>query len=190
MRTLSGLQRGGMAGGVVVPSCIQGAGRAEAGIPQCWSGRHASRTWVNRATSGRSAEMPLGNGSREYVVEANALIARWVMLMLIAVAFEACFLMEHPGSTVVDYHPAMRAMSLLREMRLIATAPPPPPNLPPSTPVWESPGNLQPGSLGCSGVHACGPVWLLLGHCEHARSSASSSMTASRRSWVLSAPLP
>jgi hypothetical protein len=77
---------------------------------------------MNRATAGRSELTPLGNLSREYVNEQNVLVARWVVLMLVAVAYHAAFLMEHPGSTIVHLHPAMHAMAVLREPRLL---PPP-----------------------------------------------------------------
>lgn len=71
--------------------------------------------WCNRGTSMRSRQAPLGNGELSSVASANTLVSRFALLVLLAVARGAFWLVEQPGSSLMEWHPriaAVRAMGL------------------------------------------------------------------------------
>ena len=57
-----------------------------------------------RYSSGRSSTNPNGDLIAEKVVEANLLVARWVLIVLVVVAKGAHFVFEQPNSTLMDRH--------------------------------------------------------------------------------------
>ena len=57
--------------------------------------------FLNRGTSGRSAENPLGNMSRKYVRLNNMLVSRMILLILVGIVIGVHFLLEQPLTTLM-----------------------------------------------------------------------------------------
>jgi hypothetical protein len=87
-----------------------------------WGGVPCS-TWVyiSRGTSGRSAWQPMGNTTMPCVRAANLVTARFAALVLLAVARGAQWLVEQPGSSVMDLHDRFKAIKSLGECGLLPT---------------------------------------------------------------------
>ena len=68
----------------------------------------SSWTWMNRGTNKRSRESPLGDTRLQYIREANVMVARCVMLALLAASLGHLFMVEQPSSLVMDAHPAFK----------------------------------------------------------------------------------
>ncbi len=66
-----------------------------------WIGTQCSTwVWINRKTSGRSKENPLGNTTHRSVVEGNELNARVALLCAIAYATSVTWVIEQPASSL------------------------------------------------------------------------------------------
>ena len=87
-----------------------------------WGGVPCS-TWVyiSRGTSGRSAAQPMGNTRMACVRAANLVTARFAALVLVAVARGAQWLVEQPGSSVMDLHDRFKAIKSLGDSGCLPT---------------------------------------------------------------------
>ena len=71
-----------------------------------WGGLPCSTwVWINRGTSQRSRSNPLGNRSIPSVASANELVSRFSLLVLLAVARGAAWLVEQPSTSLLPLHP-------------------------------------------------------------------------------------
>ncbi|CAK8994457.1 unnamed protein product [Durusdinium trenchii] len=70
-----------------------------------------SWVWINSATHGRKKSRIFGNHRLQYVADATAITARFVLLGLIAIARDAFFLAEQPSSSVMPSFPYMVHMA-------------------------------------------------------------------------------
>ena len=59
----------------------------------------------SRAVSGRSIIFPHGNEGVQFVKTGNLLLARTVMLLLLAASRGCRYLLEQPGSSCLPVHP-------------------------------------------------------------------------------------
>ena len=66
-----------------------------------WAPPCGSWVFLNRCTSGRSAENPLGNMSRKYVRLNNMLVSRMILLILVGIVIGVHFLLEQPLTTLM-----------------------------------------------------------------------------------------
>ena len=72
-----------------------------------WSAPPCS-TWVfmNRGTSKRTKDDPLGDQSKKSVANANTQVSRVCLLCMVAILLHNCFIMaEQPASSLFEYHP-------------------------------------------------------------------------------------
>lgn len=74
-----------------------------------WGGVPCS-SWVflNRHTSKRSREAPLGDEGQPSVRRANLLVTRWTLLVLLAVSRGCLWLAEQPMSSLMPEHPRLK----------------------------------------------------------------------------------
>ena len=74
-----------------------------------WGGVPCS-SWVflNRHTSKRSREAPLGDEGQPSVCRANLLVTRWTLLVLLAVSRGCLWLAEQPMSSLMLEHPRLK----------------------------------------------------------------------------------
>ena len=79
----------------------------------------SSWVWVNRGTSKRSREHPLGDTSLAYICQANQMVSRVIMICLVATARGHTFVIEQPSSSVMDSHPKFAFMMKLAEHGLL-----------------------------------------------------------------------
>jgi hypothetical protein len=71
-----------------------------------WAGIPCSTfVWINRGTSKRSRECPLGCVDAPSAHAANVMTSRWCLLVLLTVARQACWLVEQPASSLLPCHP-------------------------------------------------------------------------------------
>jgi hypothetical protein len=79
-----------------------------------WGGVPCS-SWVflNRGTSGRSRDKPLGNDWQASVRSSNLIVTRFVLLCLLAVARGAVWLAEQPMSSLMLHHPRLQEVQRL-----------------------------------------------------------------------------
>ena len=73
-----------------------------------WGPPCSSWVFINRWTSGRTAQNPLGNEARRYVRDANTMTSRMVVLLLVSVILGQHFLLEQPLTTILHLHYRMR----------------------------------------------------------------------------------
>jgi hypothetical protein len=79
-----------------------------------WGGVPCSSwVWVNRATSRRTQNCPLGNPKEPSVRRANLLVVRWTLLVLLAVSRGCLWLCEQPMSSLMPEHPRLRRVQEL-----------------------------------------------------------------------------
>ena len=79
-----------------------------------WSGTPCSSwVFVNRGTSRRCADRPMGDASVPSVSTSNQIVARVCTLLLLAFARGAAWAMEQPGSSLMPQH---RRLQQLREL--------------------------------------------------------------------------
>ncbi len=83
---------------------------------QHWAPPCSSWVWVNRSTSTRSKENPLGECPRGYVLEANVFVDRMVLLLLVGLALNIHFIVEQPASSLLWLHPAWKHMQELEKL--------------------------------------------------------------------------
>jgi len=79
----------------------------------------SSWTWMNRATSGRSAVFPLGNKHVKSVAVANAMVSRQVLLLYSWTAAGHFWMLEQPCGSLLEYHP--RLQQFLKEHKVYRT---------------------------------------------------------------------
>lgn len=73
-----------------------------------WAGTPCSSwTFLNRGTSGRSSERPLGNEQVPSVRLANEIVSKVVLLLIMAACRHAAWTTEQPISSLMDRHPRM-----------------------------------------------------------------------------------
>lgn len=68
----------------------------------------SSWVWVNRSTSGRSIQRPLGDCSKDYVRLANIMVARCALVCLLLSAKGCFWLLEQPSGSLLEQHPRMQ----------------------------------------------------------------------------------
>ena len=68
---------------------------------------------MNRATSKRSSENPLGDTSLAYIRAANCMVSRTVLFCLVASARDVRFIVEQPATSVMPHHPKFAHMLAL-----------------------------------------------------------------------------
>ena len=118
-----------------------------------WGGVPCS-SWVflNRHTSKRSREAPLGDEEQPSVRRANLLVTRWTLLVLLAVSRGCVWLAEQPMSSLMPEHPRLKQVCELGQT----------PNLP--THSWHNKTQTS-KYLMCMFMPCCSIGFLrLLGH--------------------------
>ena len=80
----------------------------------------SSWVWINRSSSGRSVDCPLGDVSQRYVSDANCMVSRVVFLALLATCLNLRFLIEQPASSIMNHHPKFKHMMLLAERGVLS----------------------------------------------------------------------
>jgi hypothetical protein len=89
-----------------------------------WAGVPCSSfTWLNRGTSGRNKDNPVGNTAHECVRKGNLCSSRSVLLAMLAFSRNAWWAAENPGSScILDYPRWIHVflMSLLRKIPAVA----------------------------------------------------------------------
>ena len=63
--------------------------------------------WVSRHSTGRDMDV-MGNAESRYVASQNALVARMVFVLVLAIKRNVYFIIEQPTSTLMFEHPAMK----------------------------------------------------------------------------------
>lgn len=66
----------------------------------------SSFVWISSATTGRSANTPVGNQSKT-TLYGNLLLSRWILLCMLATCRNVYWLTEQPGSSVMRFFPRM-----------------------------------------------------------------------------------
>ncbi|CAL1133886.1 unnamed protein product [Cladocopium goreaui] len=78
--------------------------RRTAGL--CWLAPVCSTwVWINRSTSGRSRERPLGAVHLAQVANANCMVSRCCILALVCCILRIPFILEQPASSLMQFHP-------------------------------------------------------------------------------------
>jgi hypothetical protein len=73
-----------------------------------WTGTPCSSwTFLNRGTSQRSAERPLGNQQEVSVLRANEIVSKVALLCLVAACRHVAWSTEQPLSSLMDKHPRL-----------------------------------------------------------------------------------
>ena len=71
----------------------------------------SSWVWMNRHTSGRSIERPLGNVCRGYIKNANRMVSRVALLCLLLTAKGVFWILEQPKGSLLEHHPRMQLLA-------------------------------------------------------------------------------
>jgi hypothetical protein len=72
--------------------------------------------WICQGTAGRTKVFPLGNEKHACVREANIMVSRTVLLLLVLAARGTFWVLEQPKGSLMEYHP--RFQWLLRTLEL------------------------------------------------------------------------
>ncbi|CAE7261921.1 unnamed protein product [Symbiodinium sp. CCMP2592] len=74
-----------------------------------WFGIKCS-SWssMNRGTSKRCPCSSVGDPTKPSVIEANMMLERTTLLLLLATALQGCWVVEQPGSSTLEYYPCFR----------------------------------------------------------------------------------
>ena len=79
-----------------------------------WCGTPCSSwTFLNRGTSGRNAERPMGNTVVESVKHANTIVSKTVLLIMVAACRHATWTTEQPMSSLMPRHLRMQHLRRL-----------------------------------------------------------------------------
>ncbi|CAK9106189.1 unnamed protein product [Durusdinium trenchii] len=70
----------------------------------------SSFTQINRGTSGRTAENPLGREHYPSVAKANLMLVRAVLIMITVLHFQGHWMLENPLSSIIDLMPRFRKL--------------------------------------------------------------------------------
>lgn len=68
----------------------------------------SSWTWMNRGTSQRSLATPLGDMTKDYARNANAMVVRVILLCLLCMAKGVMFMLEQPRHSLMETHPCFQ----------------------------------------------------------------------------------
>ena len=84
--------------------------RCKPGATVHWATVCSSWVTVNRFTSGRSVANIYGRADRPYVAQANAMVSRMCLCILVAVALNLDWVLEQPLTSLMKQHPRMQAI--------------------------------------------------------------------------------
>ena len=88
-----------------------------------WGGIPCSSfTWLNRGTSGRNSDNPVGNTSRQCVKNGNLCCARSALLCMLAFARNSWWACENPSSSIILQFPRWKhifALALVRNIPVV-----------------------------------------------------------------------
>jgi len=88
-----------------------------------WAGAPCSTwVWMARGSTGRSKGNVLGRPGVKCVQEANMVISRLAILIMLAVARGAMWCVEQPLSSLMPDHPRMRLLSRLSQTLSFCTS--------------------------------------------------------------------
>jgi len=82
----------------------------------------SSWTWMNRGTSKRSKERPLGDESLAYIQDANRMVSRCIMIAAICICLGHVFILEQPANSLMEHHPKFRWLLDLARRGVLRTA--------------------------------------------------------------------
>lgn len=74
----------------------------------------SSYTWINRASTGRSIENPLGDTTDPRISRANVMVSRTILGLLLSSARGLFWILEQPALSIMERHPAFRLLLRLR----------------------------------------------------------------------------
>ena len=93
--------------------------RCKPGAVVHWATVCSSWVTVNRHTAGRSLAAPLGRVDRPYVRDANCMVSRMCLCILLGVALNLEWVLEQPLTSLMKEHPRMKAIRRMSDARLI-----------------------------------------------------------------------
>ncbi|CAK0875171.1 unnamed protein product [Prorocentrum cordatum] len=70
----------------------------------------SSWVWVNRNTAGRRVDRPLGDETQRYVRQANCMVERCILLILLLMSKGVFFVLEQPRGSSMRFHPRFQWM--------------------------------------------------------------------------------
>jgi len=82
---------------------LDGGGTLAAPVCSSW-------TFMNRGTSKRSVDKPLGNTRLSYIQDANVMVSRVCMLCWLAAARGLMWIIEQPSGSLMEHHPRFQDM--------------------------------------------------------------------------------
>lgn len=71
----------------------------------------SSWTWMNRHTSGRSIERPLGRPHLKYIKDANTMVSRVALMCLLLTVKGIFWVLEQPKGSLLEYHPRIQMLA-------------------------------------------------------------------------------
>lgn len=77
----------------------------------------SSWIFINRATSGRSQLLPLGDEAKPYVREANLMVSRTALLVWLAHGMGLDWVIEQPQSSILHMHPRIQDLNQRTDVR-------------------------------------------------------------------------
>ena len=79
-----------------------------------WGTVCSTWVWISRAITGRSSENPLGFPDSKVTQDANVMVSRMCLLLLLVVSKGGSWLLEQPASSLMTKHPRFSHMALAK----------------------------------------------------------------------------
>ena len=72
-------------------------------------------TWINRASSGRTANCPLGDDRKHRIAFANLMVTRTILALVLCTARGLFWILEQPALSIMQSHPAFKLLRRIAE---------------------------------------------------------------------------